>query len=802
MKKNYWTKNDLFLLFIIMLFSIDLYGQESSKINPYLLNNNWDAQWISYPAGSLKDYGVFHFRKTFNLQVKPKEFIIHVSGDNRYKLFINGKYVWNGPARGDLAHWRFETVDITKFLLVGKNVLAAEVWNFGNFIPMAQITNETAFILQGDTKQEEFVNTNESWKVYKDEAYSPHIAKPALPNVYYVAGPGDCVDGSKYPWGWELPNYDDNGWKSPKVLGNGVPYGQLESSEWALVPRTIPFMDYKFQRIIKVIRAQNIDVGAGFLEGKSPLQIPHNRKVKILFDQTYLTTAYPEIVVSGGKGSTIKISYAEALIDKGGEKGNRNDTKGKRMDSYISDIFKPDGGKNRRFQPLWFRTYRYIELTIQTKDDPLTIHDLYGYFTAYPFRQDAYFKSNDSSLTSIWNICWRTARLCAGETYYDCPYYEQMQYIGDTRIEALISLYVTGDDRLMKKAIVQFYDSQLPAGITESRYPSAQPLIIPPYSLIWIYMIHDFWMLRNDPVFIKGYLNGIRNVLYWYRQQIDANGMLGQMKWWNFVDYAFNPQNSGNPLDGTPAGVVKGNSSMITLQYIYALQMASEMFQAFGDKHQALEYRELSQSLTKNTYKLCWSDKRGLLADTPQKTIFSQHANIMAILVGMFDKHSAVSVMQKVLTQKNLIQCTYYYRFYLNEALEKTGMADRYLSTLGPWENMLEMGLTTCAETPEPTRSDCHGWSASPLYDLIAIVSGIRPASPGFSKVRIEPRLGALKYIDVKMPHPNGDIIVKLNRKGNVGIEGDISLPNNLSGKFLWKGKEMPLHAGSQKVNF
>ncbi|WP_372490084.1 hypothetical protein [Chitinophaga sedimenti] len=29
---------------------------------------------------------------------------------------------------------------------------------------------------------------------------------------------------------------------------------------------------------------------------------------------------------------------------------------------------------------------------------------------------------------------WRTSRLCAYETYMDCPYYEQLQYIGDTRI--------------------------------------------------------------------------------------------------------------------------------------------------------------------------------------------------------------------------------------------------------------------------------------------------------------------------------------------------------------------------------
>jgi hypothetical protein len=103
-------------------------------------------------------------------------------------------------------------------------------------------------------------------------------------------------------------------------------------------------------------------------------------------------------------------------------------------------------------------------------------------------------------------------------------------------------------------------------------------------------------------------------------------------------------------------GEVNGNSSIITLQYVYALQMAADMFKAFGYRHQAREYRQLSQSLIKKTYKLCWSDNRGLIADTPEKTSFSQHTNIMAILVGMFDKDTADSVMQRVLSQKDLTQ--------------------------------------------------------------------------------------------------------------------------------------------------
>lgn len=141
---------------------------------------------------------------------------------------------------------------------------------------------------------------------------------------------------------------------------------------------------------------------------------------------------------------------------KDGEKANRNEIDGRDVIGFV-DKFYPDGGSNRLFRPLWFRTYRYIKLDIETKDEPLVLHDLYGMYTGYPFKENASFDCDLDFMKQIWETGWRTARLCAHETYFDCPYYEQLQYVGDTRIQALISLYVDGDDRLMRKAI-KMYD--------------------------------------------------------------------------------------------------------------------------------------------------------------------------------------------------------------------------------------------------------------------------------------------------------------------------------------------------------
>ncbi|HEU0138143.1 MAG TPA: hypothetical protein VFQ79_00455, partial [Bryobacteraceae bacterium] len=134
-----------------------------SAANPELATQFWSAHWISVPGTPPSAYGVYHFRRAFELASKPGSFLIHVSADNRYQLFVNGERTAWGPARGDLFHWRYETVDIAPLLRPGRNVLAAVVWNFGEHAPQAQVTNETGFLLQGDTERERIADTNAEW---------------------------------------------------------------------------------------------------------------------------------------------------------------------------------------------------------------------------------------------------------------------------------------------------------------------------------------------------------------------------------------------------------------------------------------------------------------------------------------------------------------------------------------------------------------------------------------------------------------------------------------------------------------
>ncbi|MDQ5978017.1 MAG: alpha-L-rhamnosidase, partial [Verrucomicrobiota bacterium] len=226
---------------------------------------------------------------------------------------------------------------------------------------------------------------------------------------------------------------------------------------------------------------------------------------------------------------------------------------------------------------------------------------------------------------------------------------------------------------------------------------------------------------------------------------------------------------------------------------------AAELCRALGQADLAARYGRTADALLAAVNRHCWDESRRLYADTPAKAIFSQHANVFAVLSGAVTGDAARDLMSRVDADRSLIQVTTYFRFYLLRAKKAAGLGDGYLAGLGQWHDMLARGLTTFAEKPDPTRSDCHAWSATPVYEFLATVCGIEPASPGFATVRIAPHLGHLKQASAKMPHPRGEIAVELRRAG-AGLHAEVTLPEGVSGEFVWADQVVPLRAGAQTL--
>jgi hypothetical protein len=818
----------------LLVAAVTATGLAQNPLQSDAAHRDWKASWVTHPTAPLREPLVLHFRRALELSAVPATYVVRVSADNRFILFANGKRVGDGPARGDLTHWRYERFDLAPYLQQGKNLITATVWNFGVLAPVAQMTDRTAFLLESEATGSTSISTPKDWLV-EVEAGQRALGRDTvtMKDAYYASGPGEEIDASKYDWNWNSANPGANWVPVASPMRDSIFPGTNHAhsadttgdNPWGLIPDELPHMEYSETSAGNAVRTDEVSGHPlSILMGEesahvsvqnhppmtpkfpgASLDVAAKSHVHLLLDRQTLTTAYPELTVSGGRDSKIILAYSEALYDKQQHKGDRDEV-GDRHALGLTDSFLPDGGPHRVFTPLWWRTWRYLDLDITTGSEPLTLESLKAYFTAYPFQERAKFASADPDLAKIWDISWRTARDDAHETYMDTPYYEQLQYVGDTRIQALISYTVADDDRLGRQAIAAFDDSRIPEGITRSRYPSNLPQNIPTFSLLWIGMLHDYWMYRPDPQFVRDHLSGTRDVLGWFLRYEGPDGLLEELPWWSFIDWV--------PSGEIPTYDKHGESCVTTLQYLGALIDASDLERNLGDTDLASRYHSRAEHVRAGLTAKCWVPSRGLLADNPDQKIYSQQANILGVLFDVIPKDQQQAVLHKILaiepgtTTGGMLSASYYFRFYLARALDEVdkntnqaqaGMADRYLASLDPWRKLLPLHFSTWPEIPGDTRSDSHAWSAHPIYDLLTLVAGVEPASPGFATVRIAPHLGSLDHLTATFPHPRGDIKIEYRREGS-GLDATITLPADLTGSFLYNGKTQPLHSGLNKI--
>jgi hypothetical protein len=762
----------------------------------------WNANWITHPEIDEAAYGLIHFKNVFELKEVPENYIVHVSGDNRYRLYVNGKEVCYGPQLGDMRHWRYETVDLAPYLKKGKNVIAAEVMNWGIERSYGIISFKTAFLLQGDSDKETILNTgyNSNWKVLKNESMFEKTVYwrggGEIVGGFYAANPTDSIFAEKYPWGWKNNDYEELLWKQAEVVFSRPKTDAGAGHGWILQPRTTAIQVNSKEPFTKIARTDIKTIRKDFQFGDKPIEVPSNSSHSILIDQGVVTLGYPCLTLSGGKDAHIKIIYSEALYDDENHKGNRNEIEGKVIKG-ISDIYVMDGGQNRKFQPLWFRAFRFIQLEIQTEDEPLVINDYYNVYSASPIPLKAKFETDDPVFNEVWKICWHSMKICAQDNLMSDAYYEQMQYVGDLRPHLQGWTALTGDLTYFRSAIEQFNNSRLPDGNITSCYPLKATFVHPTYSLIWIDMLHDLMMQDGDIKLLNTYMGEIGEVFNYYESIINEAGLVGKSNYMMFIDWYL-------PKGGNSKVNKDGNSAILTLNYAYTLRKAAELVEWLGYSELSKEYSEKSIKYAANVRELCFDPEKGVYADDPEKTFYDQRASILAVMTGAHTKEESATLMN-ILMDENTKFDSYanlFYYFYLFEAMEVTGIGD-FKIQLQPWKDIFDMGMSATPEKriEQDPRSEVHPWTAHPVHFYFSLVAGIRPSSPGFETVTIAPNPGDLKNIDAVYPTKHGDILAQLNFGKDDKCIGIITLPEKMNGEFKWNGKEFDLMPGENRIN-
>ncbi|KAJ5553454.1 hypothetical protein N7494_002832 [Penicillium frequentans] len=756
-----------------------------SELVPWIWTPNWD---------DMKNVaGIVQFRKTFDLSSIPSECIIHISADTRYRLYVNGQSVCFGPAKSHLGEWNYETIDIAPFCLPGKNVIAARVLRYsprhsGNMSFIRGII--PGLILHSDNLE---ISTNETWLSKVDDAVkilAPQKWDPTLgPSLLVV---NEEVDGTKETKHWLDVDFDESQWTPAVKSSMKVPMVPILEPR-RLVERSIPLLPEIPGRFSQTLARTSLDSDTAerwdlLIRKDYPLQIDANSQVTVVLDTSFLLTAFLNFSLQGGAASKLRIRCAECFEEApdpeasnpfARKKGDRTDSSGVLIghDDFYTVDENLGANEGACYEPFWFRTFRYVELQIQTAEMPLQLRGVKFRTTNYPLEiktQLGNFPSTE--MAKQWDISLHTLKNCMHETYEDCPYYEQNQFAMDGRLQILFTYNLSSDDRLARKCMQEFYASRRPDGLIETHFPAPFPVVnIPYFSLYWILMIHDHMMYFGDQKLVRRYLGTIDGILDHFDRRVGENDLVGRLEWdvWPFVDWTpeWSASSGGDfrNMATPPAYHRTGVITYSSLIYAYALQKAADICEYSGRHDTAKEYRQRAECLNHAAMTHCF--RTDFLVDGPDSPLEerSQHSQVFAILSGALTGKLAREVLLRALTDPSFVRCSYAMSFYIFEATRITGLYDQLRSELlKPWSAMIRQNLTTWAESAAMPRSDCHGWSAVPIHDLVANVAGLTPGAPGYSAIRFEPRREYWKNMSGTFAVGSGTVVLAWHPEGPV----------------------------------
>jgi hypothetical protein len=775
----------------------------------------WTASWIRCTDTGPAPF-VTAYRLRFSLDAETA-LKCHVTADERYELFLDGARIGRGSERGDVLHWFFESY--SGVLCAGSHTLVARVWTLGPNAPMAQISTQPGFLLAVEPSElsDTFDTGCAPWEACVLDGYTFQS-----PLAAWGTGANLVLNGEKFPWDFEAGG--GTGWR-PAAKGRPATdeiFNNVPVTDPVLCPSQLPPMldalirEGKIRHVapapagqvsgIAIRQAAHLPAEAAtwqqLLAEDRPLVVPPRTRRRVLLDLGNYFCAYHQLILSGGRGARVEIHWQESLYEttEAKTKGDRNAIEGKYYTTTwhlldgIGDSFQTDGGAKRLFESLWWHCGRYVQLLVETAAESVTIEQFQLRETRYPMELEAKFSAADPSLESIVPLAWRTLQMCAHETYFDCPYFEQLQYAGDARLEALVTFVASTDRRLPRKAVMAFDWSRVGNGLTQSRYPSGVRQTIPAFSLIWIGMAHDYFFWTDDADTVRRRMPGIREVLGRWLQQVQADGSISGMGGWNYLDWL--PEWHG----GVPPEGVDGGGASFNFMLQLALRQAAELEKHLGEPEMSALFERRANELRLAATRLYWNASRGLFADDRAHTSYSEHAQSLAILSRAVAGIELEQVARGLLAGKGLSRTTIYFTHYLFEAYRVIGGIGQLIHRLELWRQLGERGLKTTIEAPEPTRSDCHAWASHPLYHYFATILGIRPSAPGFQSVEIAPQLGPMKWVNGTLPHPQGDIVVDV-RQDDDRLCAVVSLPPGLDGVFKFAGKVTSLRAGRQEIS-
>lgn len=609
----------------------------------------------------------------------------------------------------------------------------------------------------------------------------------------------ECYDARRCPQGWKLPGYDDSTWEYP-VKRDPLP----------LVRRDIPFLPEETVyansvcyteesiAIINRVRKQDLSIALS-LAGKpveySLIQQPENllqaegisrfgsSKVHqdhkftmdgyydpcIILDFGKVITGYLVIDMEGREGSMIDVGYAERLID--GHFVNSLET------LHCAGRYILREGR-QQFRFFSWEGFRYLKLRFRDSFTPVTVHSVYVRKSTYPFQERGSFQSGMIQMDQLFEICRYTLRLCSHEFIMDTPWREQNQWCGDSCAVTLGGIYACfGDTKLPGKFLHQTGMVQLPHGLikftTQSWDQGNWREATVDYSLWWADALWNHYEYTGEEGWIRRYWPHVCKLIYALVDQLDENGLLGDIPYRAFIDWSW--------IDGVEwtKNFVSGENTFLNAQLYGVAEKMIRMAQMMGDHHMERVLTQLRKGIRTSFHKNLFDVEKGCYADANLGGRLSEHvseiSNMSAILWGLCGGKEGRRIAESFYIQENqpFTLAEPFGTMVTLRALDKLGMTDLAFRILrerwGAW--MVERGFSSTTEEwgmngswrsgsyQGIMRSLSHAWSAGPAQFLIHNTIGLRIMKPGCSEIRLHPSDIGTDY-HIVCPLPQGDLIV------------------------------------------
>lgn len=689
------------------------------------------------PAAEFISGGIYEFSKKIILE-KNEEYNINIYTSGRYILKINGQYICEGPCKGHEFVRYYDSV-ATDALVSGENEITITVMHTTGKNLTTVFGERTPMVIFEAVSETNRIATDDTWECYQDNRYRLSTA-----NWRKFIQPFEIVDFSGAKEDLKIECRGEFDFEKGKESDCGISWSrQLEK-------RPIPML-YPDEEISFSVVKQ----GDGFIE----------------LDAGKYTTAKLEFVLK--KNSDVKIIYAECYEKEDG-KFVRDDASGflKGGEGGFFDEVKT-GDCDVTFSPFWFRAFRFIRIEAENVSEVLK--GIKGNFWHYPVDFEGDFVCSDEIYNKMYETSINTMLCCTHETFYDCPYFEQQQYVMDSAIEIAVLARLTSDMRMAKKCIEEFAASQQDTGHILANYPSTYKQVIPGFSLFWIFMLSDYLDWSKDVGFVQKFIGNVEKILDCFRQKLSPEGLVVCGRDWDYADWV--PEwDNGEPVteEGKPI-------TLYTMYYACGLLLASDICKKIGRFGLADEYKKRHELVKESVKKYCYDEQAGLYCDSYKGSGKSMHTIIWAVLSEVETDDNALRLMDRI-DDAGLAKSSFSMNYYLFRAFEKCGKIEEIYAHFDGWKKMLDMHCTSWCEHPNNPRSECHGWSSAPLYEFSANVLGVKvgftdeiviaptvPKHLEFAKGKVPTRFGVIEVswtntgdnFDIKVKAPAG-VVKKL----------------------------------------